>query len=102
MENLDTDLPPPPAAIEATRAALSSDNANSYLPFTGSSDLRAAVAQHLHQHTGVEYGPDQIVITAGGTEGMYDAILAITDPGDEVIVTDPTYAGMIYRIRLAG
>jgi aspartate/methionine/tyrosine aminotransferase len=102
LENLDTDLPPPYAAIEATRAALSNDNANSYLPFTGSTDLRAVVAQHLNRQTGVEYSADQIVITAGGTEGMYDAILAITDPADEVIVTDPTYAGMIYRIGLAG
>ncbi len=36
------------------------------------------------------------------TEGMFDALLAVTDPGDEVILTDPTYAGMIYRVRLAG
>jgi aspartate/methionine/tyrosine aminotransferase len=33
---------------------------------------------------------------------MFDALLATTDPGDEVILTDPTYAGMIYRVRLAG
>ena len=61
MENLDTDLPPPPAAIEATKTALSNDNANSYLPFTGSMDLRTVVGQHLHRQTGVEYAPDQIV-----------------------------------------
>jgi aspartate/methionine/tyrosine aminotransferase len=42
------------------------------------------------------------VITCGGTEGLFDALLATTDPGDEVILTDPTYAGMIYRVRLAG
>ena len=42
------------------------------------------------------------MITAGGTEGMFDALLATTDPGDEVILTDPTYAGMTNRVRLAG
>ena len=42
------------------------------------------------------------MITAGGTEGILDAILATTDPGDEVILTDPTYAGMTNRVRLAG
>jgi N-succinyldiaminopimelate aminotransferase len=42
------------------------------------------------------------VITCGGTEGLFDALLATTDPGDEVILTDPTYAGMINRVRLAG
>jgi aspartate/methionine/tyrosine aminotransferase len=42
------------------------------------------------------------VVTAGGTEGLLDALMAVTDPGDEVILTDPTYAGMIYRAQLAG
>lgn len=102
MENLDTDLAPPPAAVAATQAALTDDNANSYLPFTGSLALRACVARHLTKQTGQAYQPEQAVITAGGTEGIFDALLATTDPGDEVILTDPTYAGMIYRVRLAG
>jgi aspartate/methionine/tyrosine aminotransferase len=103
LENLDTDLPPPPAAIEATRAAIGRDEDNSYLPFTGRAELREAVAQHLNKQTGHDYDSNgNVVITAGGTEGMFDALLAATDPGDEVILTDPTYAGMIYRVRLAG
>src|SRR5258708_878162 len=102
LENLDTDLRPPADAIAATRRALNDDEANSYLPFTGSLLLRETVAQRLRAQTTYEYGPDNIVITAGGTEGMFDALLATTDPGDEVILTDPTYAGMIYRARLAG
>ncbi len=106
MENLDTDLPPPAAAIRATRAALrelSAGAANSYLPFTGSAALRRAVAARTERDTGHPCDPDrECVITAGGTEGMLNAILALTDPGDEVVVTDPTYAGMIQRIRLAG
>ena len=103
MENLDTDLSPPPAALAATRAALGSDDANSYLPFTGQLDLCAAVAERLERATGRRYDPRrEVVITAGGTEGMFDALLATTDPGDEVILTDPTYAGMTNRVRLAG
>ncbi|HYC32574.1 MAG TPA: hypothetical protein VEB59_09835, partial [Gemmatimonadales bacterium] len=47
MENLDTDLPPPAAALAATRAVLGSDDANSYLPFTGQLDLCRAVAERL-------------------------------------------------------
>jgi aspartate/methionine/tyrosine aminotransferase len=43
-----------------------------------------------------------VLITCGATEGMFDALLATTDPGDEVVMTDPTYAGMINRVRLAG
>lgn len=102
LENLDTDLAPPASAIAATQSALGLDEANSYLPFTGSLALRAAVAEHLHRQTGHRYSPDEVLITCGGTEGMFDALLATTDPGDEVILTDPTYAGMINRVRLAG
>ncbi|MBI1729136.1 pyridoxal phosphate-dependent aminotransferase [Candidatus Acetothermia bacterium] len=103
MENLDTDLLPPQSAIKATRAAIGRDDDNSYLPFTGTLDLRSAVSEHLKKLTKLEYDPNsQIVITCGGTEGMFDALLATTDPGDEVVLTDPTYAGMIYRVQLAG
>jgi aspartate/methionine/tyrosine aminotransferase len=102
LENLDTDLRPPEAALEATRRAIDDDSANSYLPFAGSDALRLAVARQLSLQTGVEYGPHQIVITSGGTEAIFDALLALTDPGDEVILTDPTYAGMIQRVKLAG
>ncbi len=103
LENLDTDLRPPAAAVAATRAALESPAANSYLPFTGRAGLRAAAARHVDRLSGRSYDPDrECVITAGGTEGLFNALLATVDPGDEVIVTDPTYAGMLQRVRLAG
>jgi N-succinyldiaminopimelate aminotransferase len=102
MENLDTDLPPPPAAIAATREAVGRDADNSYLPFTGREELRLAVAGHVGRMTGNRYTAEEVVITCGGTEGMLDVLLATTDPGDEVILSDPTYAGMIYRVKLAG
>ena len=103
LENLDTDIPPPAAAVVATRAAVGQDDANSYLPFLGSAELRAAAAAHVTRLSGVPYDPDaQTIITAGGTEGLFNALLALIEPGDEVVVTDPTYAGMLYRVRLAG
>ncbi|MCY4573435.1 MAG: pyridoxal phosphate-dependent aminotransferase [Gemmatimonadetes bacterium] len=103
LENLDTDIPPPEAAIESTRAALGEDDANSYLPFLGGDELRAAAAAHVTRLSGVPHDPAaQTIITAGGTEGLFNALLALIEPGDEVVVTDPTYAGMLYRVRLAG
>jgi aspartate/methionine/tyrosine aminotransferase len=102
LENLDTDLPPPAAAVAATAAALRERAANSYLPFTGALALRERIARRLERQTGHAYRADDVVITAGGTEGMLDALLAATDPGDEVVLTDPTYAGMINRVRLTG
>ena len=47
LENLDTDIPPPEEAMEATRAAIGEDEANSWLPFTGRDDLKEAVAAYI-------------------------------------------------------
>jgi aspartate/methionine/tyrosine aminotransferase len=103
LENLDTDIRPPQAALDATRAAIDDDDTNSYLPFTGQNTLREAATQHVAQLSGVDYDPyRQSAITAGGTEGMLNVLLATLNVGDEVMLTDPTYAGMINRVRLAG
>ena len=103
LENLDTDVPPPPEAVEATRAAIGEDDANSWLPFTGRDDLKEAVARHVERRGGPRYdGPREIVITAGEGDAMLDALFCVTDPGDEVVLTDPTYAGMLNRVRLVG
>ena len=103
LENLDTDIPPPEAALAATRDSVGLDDANSYLPFNGLLELREAVAARLERQTGVAYDPERdVVITCGGTEGIFDALLATVQEGDEVVVTDPTYVGMISRVRLTG
>jgi aspartate/methionine/tyrosine aminotransferase len=102
LENLDTDLPPAAEVITATREAVGRDEDNSYLPFTGRLELRQAIVERHRRATGQSRDPADVVVTCGGTEGMLDALLALTEPGDEVILTDPTYAGMIYRVRLAG
>jgi aspartate/methionine/tyrosine aminotransferase len=103
LENLDTDIPPPAAAMAATRAAIGEDEANSWLPFTGRDDLKDAVAEHIESRGGPRYdGRREIVITCGEGDAMLDALFCLTDPGDEVVLTDPTYAGMINRVRLVG
>jgi aspartate/methionine/tyrosine aminotransferase len=103
LENLDTDVPPPEEAMEATRAAIGEDEANSWLPFAGRDDLKEAVAAYIERRGGARYdGRREIVITCGEGDAMLDALFCLTDPGDEVIVTDPTYAGMINRVRLVG
>ena len=102
LENLDTDLPVPEGVVEATRAAVGEDEYNSYLPFTGRDDLKELIAQRMTARSGVQHSADQVVITLGEGDGMVDALDATCDIGDEVILTDPTYAGMINRVRLAG
>lgn len=103
LENLDTDLRPPTAALQATIEAVGRDSANSYLPFTGHLQLRKAVADHVGRLSGVAYDPDRnCLITAGGLNGCLVTLLATLNPGDEVVLTDPTYVGMLNRVRVAG
>ncbi len=103
LENLDTDLRPPGEALVATKAAIDDDDANSYLPFLGADAIRRAAASRLSRDTGVAYDwQSQCVISAGGLSGILNALLAMLEPGDEVIITDPAYAGLLNRIRLAG
>src|ERR687887_30646 len=89
LENLDTDIPPPAEAMEATRAAIGEDEANSWLPFTGRDDLKEAVAAYIERRGGPRYdGPREIVITSGEGDAMLDALFCLTDPGDEGVLYD--------------
>ncbi len=103
LENLDVDIPPDPEAVARTREAASLDADNSYLPFIGQARLRDVAAGHVSRLSGIDYsGERNCVISAGGLSGILNVLLATVDVGEEVIVTDPTYAGLINRVRLAG
>ena len=103
LENLDTDVPPHPTAVEATRQGVAEDANNSYLPFVGQLRLRRAVAAHVSRLSGTRLdGERNVIISAGGLSGILNVLLALVDTGDEVVLTDPTYAGLINRVRLAG
>ena len=103
LENLDTDLRPPAATLEATRRAIDDDNANSYLPFPGHARLRQVAAAHVSRLAGVHYDwRGSCLITAGGLNGILNVLLAILEPGDEVILPGPVYVGLLNRVRVAG
>lgn len=103
LENLDTDIAPDAGAIERTWRAAGDDDANSYLPFVGRLELRRAAAAHVARLSGVDYdGERNVIVSTGGLSGILNVLLATIETGDEVIVTDPTYAGLINRVRLAG
>ncbi len=103
LENLDTDIRPDPEAIARTCESAATDADNSYLPFVGQTHLRAIAAEHVARLSGVPYsGERNCIISAGGLSGILNVLMATVEVGDEVIVTDPTYAGLINRIRLVG
>ena len=103
LENLDTNILPPPSAIAYTKDATDDDDANSYLPFFGLDSLRQAASKLVGRQSGQDYDwQTECVICAGGLSGIFNTLLAVLEPGDEVLLTDPTYVGLINRVRLAG
>lgn len=102
MGNLGTDLWPPLSVLETPTRSVFSQNNNQYWPFIGDIKLRKAVAQKVAHQARQDYSAENVAITCGATEAMVNVFHAITDPEDEVILLDPTYVGMIYRIKLVG
>jgi len=103
LENLDTDLRPPSGALARTKRAIDDDNANSYLPFFGLDVLRKAAADLVGRQSGARYDwRTECLVCAGGLSGILNVLLATLEPGDEVLLTDPVYVGLLNRVRLAG
>lgn len=103
LENLDTNILPPASAVSFTRNAVGDDDANSYLPFLGLDSTRKAATSLVSRQSGKQYDwTTESVISAGGLSGILNVLFAVLEPGDEVLMTDPTYVGLINRVRLAG
>ncbi|GAB3585186.1 pyridoxal phosphate-dependent aminotransferase [Amycolatopsis endophytica] len=95
----DTDGPS--GMLDAAKNALFG-GANQYPPGPGRPELRAAIARHRSRY-GLSYDPDsEILVTAGATEAISAALLALTEPGDEVIVIEPYYDSYAAAVAMAG
>ncbi|KQO23140.1 aminotransferase [Acidovorax sp. Leaf76] len=91
-----------PELVNAVTAAMQAGH-NQYPPMPGVPVLREAVARKIETLHGRAYHPNtEITITAGATQAIITAILAVVHPGDEVIVLDPCYDSYVPNIELAG
>ena len=91
-----------PALVDAVTQAMQAGH-NQYPPMTGIPALREAVASKIEALHGRQYSAGtEITITAGATQAIITAILAIVHPGDEVIVLEPCYDSYVPNIELAG
>ena len=96
------DFPCDPALVDAVTHAMQA-GLNQYPPMPGIPALRDAVASKIKAMYGREYAPNsEITITAGATQAIITAILAVVRPGDEVIVLEPCYDSYVPNIELAG
>ena len=93
---------PAPGAREAAVHAIETED-NQYADLRGTAGLRGAIAEHLAAWRGVEVDPDaEVTVTVGATEGMYAALSALLDPGDEVVLFEPVYENHLSAVRLLG
>jgi aminotransferase len=98
------DLPPPPIALDALRAALdASDGMHGYPPFQGVPDLREAIAARYLADHGVTLDPDREVAVVPGTKtAIMFAVMACAGPDDAVGLPDPGYPDYLSGVALAG
>ncbi|WP_432114441.1 pyridoxal phosphate-dependent aminotransferase [Streptomyces sp. S1] len=88
---------------EAAVRALREGRGNQYPPGPGVPELRTAIADHQRERYGLEYDPDaEVLVTAGATEAIAAALLALVEPGDEVIALEPYYDSYAACVAMAG
>ncbi len=88
---------------EAAVRALRDGRGNQYPPGPGVPELRTAITAHQERRYGLSYDPDaEVLVTAGATEAIAAALLALVEPGDEVIAFEPYYDSYAACIAMAG
>ncbi|MFE7158517.1 pyridoxal phosphate-dependent aminotransferase [Streptomyces sp. NPDC057636] len=88
---------------EAAVRALRDGRGNQYPPGPGVPELRTAIAAHQEHRYGLSFDPDlEILVTAGATEAIAASLLALVEPGDEVVALEPYYDSYAASIALAG
>jgi aspartate aminotransferase len=97
----EPDFPTPEHVKAAAHLALD-QNFTKYTPSAGVAELREAVCQRYQADYGVTYKPEEVIITAGGKQALYNTAMVLFDHGDEVITHAPYWPTIPEQIRLAG
>jgi N-succinyldiaminopimelate aminotransferase len=96
------DYPGPPEVLDVARAAIGTP-ADQYPPGPGRVELREAITAHVQRFRGLGYDPvEEVLVTAGATEALAGALLALLDTGDEVVLFEPMYDSYAAGVALAG
>ncbi len=97
----EPDFNTPDYIKEAAKKAID-ENYTKYPPVPGYNDLREAISRKFREENGINYSPDQIIVSAGGKHSLINVILSMINPGDEVIILAPYWVSYYDQIILAG
>ena len=97
----EPDFATPPQVIAAAKAGLDA-GATKYTPVTGTLALKKAAALHFERDLGIATDPSRIIVSAGGKQALFEAIVATVSEGDEVIVPSPWWVSYPQMVRFAG
>jgi len=96
------DYPGPDEVLDVARAAIGTGH-DQYPPGPGIPELRLAIADHVQRFRGSSYDPDsEVLVTAGATEALAAALIALLEPGDEVVLFEPMYDSYAAGVAMAG
>ncbi len=95
----EPDFPTPPHIVEAALRALQAGDTH-YPPTSGTPELRDAIVDKLARENGIQVTPGQILVTPGAKWAIYVALAALLDPGDEVLLLDPSWVSYAPMVEL--
>lgn len=96
----EPDFNTPENIVKACEKAIE-DGKTKYISVTGIMPLREAICKKLNKDNNVEYKPKEIVVSTGAKQALYNAVLAICSPGDEVIIPAPCWVSYVEMVKLA-
>lgn len=96
----EPDFNTPQNVVEACYKAMK-EGKTKYVSVTGIMPLRQAICEKLKSDNGVDYQPGQIVVSTGAKQALYNAVLTICNPGDEVIIPAPCWVSYVEMVKLA-
>ncbi|UZQ55297.1 pyridoxal phosphate-dependent aminotransferase [Trichothermofontia sichuanensis B231] len=97
----EPDFPTPTHVVAAAKQALDQGKTR-YGPAAGEPELRAAIARKLQQDNQLPYQAEQVAVTCGGKQSLYNLMMALISPGDEVIIPAPYWLSYPEMVKLAG
>ncbi len=97
----EPDFDTPDHIKEAAKKAID-DNYSHYTPVAGYLDLREAVCTKLKRDNNLDYTPDQIIVSTGAKQSIYNTVMSIVDKGDEVIIPSPFWVTYSEIVKMAG